>query len=212
VVGGLSGWLFNADYFSASVNPGDQDWGVVLGSSTSTNYTALYGVDLYGNGGTTARKPASPPGYHRGMGRQVNSGSSAAWLTEGPNYNGVSPGGLPWTWLDQFGLATDGSADFADTDGDAMNNWQEYRTGTNPTNSLSKLAIVSFEPPTELRGPVISWQSATGIVYAIESSTDLQQGFDGVVRSNIPATPPLNMVTDTNAARPGLRVYRIRVE
>jgi hypothetical protein len=211
VVGGLSGWLFNADYSRASVNPGDQDWGVVLGTSTLTNRTALYGADLYGNGGTTARNPALPPGYHRGMGRQLNNGSSASWLAEGPNYNGISAGGVPYAWLDRFGLPNDGSADFNDTDGDAMNNWQEYHTGTIPTNASSKLAIVWVTPPDESDAPTISWQSATGAVYSVECSTNLESGFNRVVSSNCIATPPVNSVTDNATTEQSARFYRIRV-
>jgi len=47
MVGGSSGWLFNADRTSPTTNPNTQDWGVVLGIPSS--YFSYYGSDFYGN-------------------------------------------------------------------------------------------------------------------------------------------------------------------
>lgn len=135
------------------------------------------------------------------------------WLTDGPNFNAATTNGLLWTWLEWFGLATDGSADFADPDGDGMNNAQEYRAGTNPTNALSRLAILSVAVAGGGTGPVtLEWSSASNVFYSVEASTNLNVGFDGVVGTHLPATPPRNVFTDTNPATAGARFYRIRVE
>ena len=47
-------------------------------------------------------------------------------------------------WLQQYGLATDGSARHCSTtDCDGLNNWQEWIAGTVPTNALSVLKLLS---------------------------------------------------------------------
>jgi alpha-tubulin suppressor-like RCC1 family protein len=50
--------------------------------------------------------------------------------------------------------------------------------------------------PGALAGTVdLSWTSTTGEYFAIEYTTNLQNGFSGVLRTNILATPPMNVIT-----------------
>ena len=48
--------------------------------------------------------------------------------------------GLPDAWEAAYGS----SLPLADADGDGLLNWQEYQAGTDPTNALSHLKIVSM--------------------------------------------------------------------
>jgi len=78
---------------------------------------------------------------------------------------------LSYAWAQQYGLATDGLADFVDSDGDGFNNWQEWRAGTVPTDSASALRLAS--PTSALTSLSISWQSVTNRTYWLERATNL---------------------------------------
>ena len=102
-------------------------------------------------------------------------------------------------WLLQYGLATDGSADYSDPDGDGLNNWQEWRCGTNPTNSLSALRMISAAPTGT--NVTVSWQSVAGITYFLERTTNLP-GPASVftpVATGIPGQDGTTSYLDTNA-------------
>ena len=96
---------------------------------------------------------------------------------------------------------------YEDWDEDGFLNLYEERAGTNPTNALSLLAVVSL---TSASGDVISWWSVTGKQYSVWISTNLPAGF-GFLQGPILATPPLN--THTAAlVEADCRFYRITVD
>ena len=117
---------------------------------------------------------------------------------------------ISYAWLQQYGLPTDGSADYTDPDGDGLNNWQEWRAGTDPTNSLSALRMLS--PSNSFSGLVIRWQSVNGVIYYLQRSTNLatQPAFS-ILQSNIVGQAGTTTYTDTNAAGPGPFFYRVEV-
>lgn len=78
---------------------------------------------------------------------------------------------LSYAWLQQYGLSTDGSADFVDTDGDGMNNYGEWRSDTVPTNALSALKMVGATMSPD--GATVRWESVITRSYWLERATNL---------------------------------------
>lgn len=114
-------------------------------------------------------------------------------------------------YLQQFGLPTDGSADFTDPDGDGLNNWLESLAGTVPTNAASLVRLLGVTPG--ISGMTVSWQSVSNRVYFLEHATNLdaQTPFSPVA-SNIDGREVVTSFTDTNAVGPGPFFYRVGVQ
>jgi hypothetical protein len=126
-------------------------------------------------------------------------------------YEFQGPGStISYAWLQQYGLPTDGSADFTDPDRDGMNNWQEWRCGTDPTNSLSALRLLAVSPTgTNLS---VTWQSVAGVSYSLERCTNLASlpPFSLLAKS-LSGQPGTTSFTDTNTAGASLFFYRVGV-
>jgi hypothetical protein len=114
-------------------------------------------------------------------------------------------------WLQQYVLPTDGSVDYADSDGDSMNNWQEWIAGTNPTNALSVLEIL--DPAPGAPGIVVTWQSVNTRTYYLQRGTNLtvQPAFSSI-QSNIVGQAGTTSYTDTAAVGAGPFFYRVGVQ
>jgi hypothetical protein len=122
-------------------------------------------------------------------------------------FHGASPLTFQ-AWLAYYGLPTDGSADFIDSDGDGMNNWQEWVCGTNPTNALSALQILSVGPfGTNM---LVSWVSVTGVNYFLERAEDPSSPFT-LVATNIIGQTNTAYFVDTNAFGANSFFYRVGV-
>src|SRR5262249_12666187 len=68
---------------------------------------------------------------------------------------------------------TDGSADFTDPDGDAVDNYHEWLAGTDPSNRLSspaQLTITLSGVPTS--GIILTW-STNAVGFTLQSTTNL---------------------------------------
>jgi hypothetical protein len=115
---------------------------------------------------------------------------------------------ISYAYLQQYGLPTDGSADNLDSDGDHMNNWQEWKAGTNPTDATSLLQLAS--PSNSVSGVTVTWQSVTNVIYYLQCSTNLP-AFT-CIQSNIVGQAGSTSYTDTTATNNVPYFYRVGVQ
>jgi hypothetical protein len=99
---------------------------------------------------------------------------------------------ISYAWLQQYGFPTDGSADFADPDGDGMSNYAEWRADTNPTNAQSVFRVVGG--PKVSNTIEITWQSVNTRDYTVEWSFGL-------------SPPQFHKLAGSIAGQPGLTSY-----
>lgn len=175
--------------------------------------------ELRGAGGQFLAGPSSGRGY--GVGSVVylvasnqQPFSRQANLQLGPSNVVVYQAGNPNLpigpeWLAGHGLATDGSDDFGDPDGDGLSTRQEWMAGTDPTNGASALL---FCGPTNALPPgaSITWPSVSGRLYTVLRSLDLSTQPFVPVALHLPGTGGLMIYTDP--AEPPQAAYRIEVE
>jgi hypothetical protein len=120
---------------------------------------------------------------------------------------------ISYAYLQQYNLPADGSADHLDSDGDGLDNWQEWISGTNPTNAASVLKM--FAPPAtdNSSGISITWQSVSGKTYYLARSSDLSaQPRFSIIKSNIFELNGTTSFTDTNATNSVPYFYRVGVQ
>jgi hypothetical protein len=170
------------------------------------------------NGWTDLRLQSNSPCINAGLNAVVSAGPDldgnsrlAGGAVDIGAYEFQSPTStISYAWLQQYGLATDGSADFADPDGDGMNNWQEWRCGTDPTNALSALRLLGqSEGGTNV---MVTWQSVAGVSYFLQRRINLgvSSAFT-MLATGIPGQPVTTTFIDTNAPGAGSWFYRVGV-
>ncbi len=225
--GGLAGATANncvLDYNTTKPNSGSN-----YDSSSTLNYCCTTPIPTSGTGNITAeplfvarldgnlRLQSNSPcinagsnpaaygttdldGRPRVVGGTVDIG---AYEFQGAGFSSFIP------WLAQFGLRTDGSADYTDPDGDGESNWQEWVADTNPTNAASslRLTILSNTPPLG-----VTFASSAARLYTLLSSTNLTPSSVWIPipgQTGLPGSGGILTLTDTNA--PPSAFYRVSV-
>ena len=120
---------------------------------------------------------------------------------------------VSYAYLEQYNLPTDGSADGLDSDGDGLNNWQEWICGTNPTNAASVLKVLAPPATDNASGIKITWQSVSGKTYYVARSSDLSaQPPFSTIQSNLFGLNGTTSFTDTQATNSVPYFYRVGVQ
>jgi hypothetical protein len=108
----------------------------------------------------------------------------ASGRTWSGNYWGTPANAIPSEWMTMyFGPAQSSwPSTTADSDGDGMNNYQEFLAGTNPTNSASVLRVQinnasqvqQFNKASGqmAQGMYLSWSTQPGLTYQVQVTTD----------------------------------------
>src|SRR2546430_7931789 len=116
------------------------------------------------NAGLNAAAPAGPDldGNSRITGGTIDIGA----------YEFPTPSSMiSYAWLQQYGLPTDGSADFSDPDGDHMSNWAEWMARTIPTNNASALRMLDISGVAP--NVTIRWPSVASRTYFVQRAADV---------------------------------------
>ncbi|MDG1701621.1 MAG: glycosyl hydrolase family 18 protein, partial [Opitutae bacterium] len=98
----------------------------------------------------------------------------------------ITPLGTPHSWLDQYGLVSDGNyadSEMQDSDGDGFNNHQEFIMGTVPVDadSLFRLNLLS-----DTNGYLIHWTVTEDREYHLEWTNSLSNAFQTIETFTFP--------------------------
>ena len=141
-------------------------WTMTAANGLAANSTHSFQLDYVTTDGR--RPPISP------------SASGTTWLGY---YWGTPANAIPVEWMTMyFGPQSSWPSTTADSDGDGMNNYQEFLAGTIPTNSASVLRVQIGNSPQgqrsgqgfsqNLQGMYLSWNTQPGLTYQVQVTTN----------------------------------------
>ena len=144
-----------------------------------------------------------------------SDGSQAFTFDEAHNVTAIESSGdadsdgLDDSW-EQYYYGTTSSTN-TDSDGDGFSDLAEYGAGTDPFDDSSLMELLQVSPSGS-NTFVLRWASETNQTYAVARSTSLTTNSFSFLSTNIPATPPQNVYTDSTASGSAVFFYRVGVE
>jgi hypothetical protein len=72
--------------------------------------------------------------------------------------------------------------------------------------------VLRLTPVNTTNGLAVTWPSAEGRYYRLLGTTNLLAGFAEFVRTNLSATPPMNLETNLSPSAVPARFYRLEIE
>ena len=127
---------------------------------------------------------------------------------------GGTPGAAPMIDADNDGLSDSDEATYgtdplvADTDADGFSDGEEVVAGTDPLSALSFLKAVLVSSGASENQYTLSWNSVSGKVYIVQTSTSLKGGWTDI--ETITATGPVTVTSHTSSDSE--KFYRVKVE
>jgi hypothetical protein len=119
---------------------------------------------------------------------------------------------ISYAYLQQYGLPTDGSVDYADLDGSGFNVYQDWVAGLDPTNPASILAMLPSAATNKLAGVTVRRASVNGVQYLLQRSTNLTvQPLFQIIQENIAGQGGTTSYQDASATNNTPYYYRVGV-
>ena len=207
-------------YYNSAPESADQGWGYSVNSCTTGGFNfgsgnitnpPLFGEDLR----LLPNSPCINAGKNAEAAGEIDFGGSpriVGGTVDMGAYEFQTPASaISYAWLQQYALPINGSADYADPDGDGMNNWQEWRADTLPNNASSALRMLSSTG--NVSGVSVSWESVSTRSYWVERATNLTaQPVFSTIATNLPGQAGIRTYTDTTASGSGPFFYRVGVQ
>ena len=185
------------------------------------NYTTQVGTTNYVNLGTSASSVATfawvtPAAAGTNYGIRIKQTATncndSTWNNGGAFIVSADTDhdGIPDAWETKYFGSLSSANATSDWDHDGSSDMSEYQAGTTPTNKSSTLRVtaVTNMPPNQW---VIGWASVSNRFYRLNRATNLVAGFS-TTASNIWATSPMNVYTDTPPTSAVFNAYRVQLQ
>ena len=144
-----------------------------------------------------------------GEGSQSYSFDMAHNITDVDSSRDADGDGVDDAW-EQYYFGSTASTN-TDSDADGVSDLAEFGAGTDPLSGSSLMEMVQVSN-NGTNGFVLRWASETNQTYSVARATNLIQNSFASLSTNLPATPPQNVYTDSTASGSSVFFYRVGVE